>query len=242
MISSFSNMGDLPSADRNGDVFTTAASDDLQTNKAKIRYDQNGCIKNYTKKTAVCTGLYSLMQTIFLLKEKDDLLGSNVLDLVDPGFVQALGTDAIRSLFKLTPLETIGGGLPLKLEIDNIVTGVRSDGSSFEMRVDIIDTHEGDYIAVITDLHEDSLEETVSSLSRHNTESLLRLSSFSVSGSFGGLVVDVNEREKSDSGWIGTGRYVDGVQELESDDVRNVASLSISNHYLLYVVLTKSVQ
>lgn len=42
-------------------------------------------------------------------------------------------------------------------------------------------------------------------------------------------------------GGIGTGRYVDGVQELESDDVRNVASLSISNHYLLYVVLTKSV-
>lgn len=29
MISSFRIWGDLPSADRNGDVFTTAASDDL---------------------------------------------------------------------------------------------------------------------------------------------------------------------------------------------------------------------
>lgn len=171
------------------------------------------------------------------MKEKDDLLGSNVMDLVDPAFVQALGTDAIRSLFKLAPLETIGGGLSVKLEIDNILTGVRSDGSTFEMRVEIIDNHDGDYIAVITDLHEDSLDETVSTLSRQNTESLLRLNSLSVSSSFGGMVVDVNERERSDAGWIGTGRYVDGMQELESDDVRNAASLAISKMIFIYLVL-----
>ena len=36
---------------------------------------------------------------MFQLKDKNDLIGSNVMDLVDPAFVQALSADGIRSVF-----------------------------------------------------------------------------------------------------------------------------------------------
>ena len=166
---------------------------------------------------------------MFQLKDKNDLIGSNVMDLVDPAFVQALSADGIRSVFKLKPVDPALQGQSVKLEVDNILTGVRTDGTTFNMRIEVIDETKDDITAILSDLYTDSLDETMTQLSsRANTESLLFMNSGSSSFA-GGYVVDLNERE--DAGWIDTGHFVDGLQELSQDkDASNATSLAISSY------------
>ena len=167
---------------------------------------------------------------MFQLKDKNDLIGSNVMDLVDPAFVQALSADGIRSVFKLKPLDPSLQGQSVKLEVDNILTGVRTDGTTFNMRIEIIEETKDDITAILSDLYTDSLDETMTQLSsRANTESLLFMNSASSSFA-GGYVVDINERE--DAGWIDTGHFVDGLQELSQDkEAANATSLAISSDF-----------
>ena len=78
---------------------------------------------------------------MFLLSDKEGLMGENIINLIDPAFVKEKGEISILHSF----------GIKSAVESDtprlSVLTGVRSNGEPFEMTLSIRDVHDNEITA-----------------------------------------------------------------------------------------------
>ena len=78
---------------------------------------------------------------MFLLSDKEGLMGENIINLIDPAFVKEKGEMSILHSF----------GIKSAVESDtprlSVLTGVRSNGEPFEMTISIRDVRDNEITA-----------------------------------------------------------------------------------------------
>ena len=165
---------------------------------------------------------------MFLLEERNGLIGSNIIDLIDPAFVQVISVDGVRSVFKLAPLGNLLHNCQSNpLFNNNILVAVRSDGSTFEMRVVVTNYSPEGFTASLNDLHQVDLENSFSQFIQASYSPPDGDTSVSPVVR-GGMVVYMNEWDLEEAEWVDTGRYVEGKSEVDGSVFWDGISLDIS--------------